>query len=50
VSHAGAPRSTGLREGLHEGMATNGTEFHPVFVVANTGNTANRTDVVASQF
>ncbi len=45
-----APVARGFFVGDYEGLVTNGTEFHPVFVVVNTGNLANRTDVVASQF
>jgi BNR repeat protein len=45
-----APNAGGFFVGDYEGLTTNDTEFHPVFVVTNTGNTTNRTDVVASKF
>ncbi len=40
-----APFARGFFVGDYEGLATNGTEFVPFFVQANSGNTANRTDV-----
>ena len=45
-----APQAGGYFVGDYEGLTNNGKEFHPVFVVTNTGNVANRTDVVASNF
>ena len=45
-----APQAGGFFLGDYEGLVNNGTEFHPVFVVTNTGNLTNRTDVVASEF
>ncbi len=40
-----APRAGGFFVGDYEGLATIGNTFIPVFVQANSGNTANRTDV-----
>ncbi len=39
---------TGFFVGDYEGLDTSGTEFVPFFVQANSGNTANRTDVFAT--
>ncbi len=40
-----APFAVGFFVGDYEGLATTGTTFRPFFVQANSGNTANRTDV-----
>jgi hypothetical protein len=40
-----APISRGYFLGDYEGLAAAGTAFHAVYVAANTGNTANPTDV-----
>jgi len=40
-----APRAGGFFVGDYEGLATIGNTFIPVFVQANSGNTANRADV-----
>jgi hypothetical protein len=40
-----APFARGFFVGDYEGLETTGTEFVPFFVQANSGNTANRTDV-----
>jgi hypothetical protein len=40
-----APFAGGFFVGDYEGLATIGSTFVPLFVQANTGNTANRTDV-----
>jgi len=40
-----APRAGGFFVGDYEGLATIGDTFVPVFVQANSGDTANRTDV-----
>ena len=40
-----APISRGYFLGDYEGLAAAGTLFHAVYVAANSGNTANRTDV-----
>jgi hypothetical protein len=45
-----APVAGGFFVGDYEGLTTNGTEFHPVFVVTNSGDATNRTDVRAGQF
>jgi hypothetical protein len=39
-----APFAGGFFVGDYEGLATSGKTFHPFFVAANSGNTANRTD------
>ncbi len=43
-----APVARGFFVGDYEGLDTNGTTFVPFFVQANSGNTANRTDVFAT--
>ncbi len=40
-----APNASGFFVGDYEGLDTSGTTFRPIFVQANSGNTANRTDV-----
>ncbi len=40
-----APYARGFFVGDYEALATSGTSFIPFFVQANSGNTANRTDV-----
>ncbi len=40
-----APAASGFFVGDYEGLATMGNAFVPFFVQANSGNTANRTDV-----
>ncbi len=40
-----APYASGYFVGDYEGLAMMGTTFQPFFVQANSGNTANRTDV-----
>jgi len=40
-----APNAGGLFLGDYQAMDTSGTIFYPFFVLANTGNTSNRTDV-----
>jgi hypothetical protein len=40
-----APDAGGFFVGDYEGLATAGRRYHPVFVTANDGNLANRTDV-----
>lgn len=40
-----APNAGGFFTGDYEGMDTSGTTFRPFFVLANSGNTSNRTDV-----
>jgi len=40
-----APNARGFFVGNYEALATTGTTFVPFFVQANSGNTANRTDV-----
>ena len=40
-----APFADGFFVGDYEGLTAVGTTFHPFFVAANSGNTANRTDV-----
>ncbi len=40
-----APNAGGLFLGDYQAMDTSGTTFHPFFVMTNTGNTSNRTDV-----
>ena len=43
-----APFAVGFFVGDYEGLDASGTTFHPFFVAANSGNTANRTDVFAT--
>jgi len=43
-----APFARGFFVGDYEGLAAAGTTFRPLFVLANSGNTANRTDVFAT--
>ena len=43
-----APFARGFFVGDYEGMAAAGTSFRPFFVQANSGNTANRTDVFST--
>ena len=45
-----APVARGFFLGDYEGLASVGRRFAPVFVAANTGNTANRTDVFSTTF
>jgi hypothetical protein len=45
-----APFARGFFVGDYEGLGVAGTAFQPFFVTANTGNTANRTDVFTSSF
>ena len=40
-----APDAAGFFTGDYEGLAARGAAFVPFFVTANSGNTANRTDV-----
>jgi len=40
-----APNAGGFFVGDYEGIDTRATTFDPFFVQANSGNTANRTDV-----
>ncbi len=40
-----APFAGGFFVGDYEGIDVAGSVFHPFFVQANSGNTANRTDV-----
>jgi hypothetical protein len=40
-----APYARGFFVGDYEGLATSGPSFIPFFVQANSGDTANRTDV-----
>jgi hypothetical protein len=43
-----APNASGFFTGDYQGLDTQGTAFVPFFVTANSGNTANRTDVFAA--
>jgi hypothetical protein len=43
-----APDANGFFVGDYEGLATIGRRFAPVFVTANDGNLANRTDVFST--
>jgi hypothetical protein len=43
-----APFARGFFVGDYEGLATVGTTFRPMFVQANSGNTANRTDAFST--
>ena len=43
-----APNSRGYFVGDYEGLAASGEAFKAFFVAANSGNTANRTDVFAT--
>ena len=43
-----APSAGGLFLGDYQGLDTDGTTFHPFFVRTDTGNTSNRTDVIAT--
>jgi hypothetical protein len=43
-----APDALGFFVGDYEGLATTGRRYHPVFVTANDGNLANRTDVFST--
>ena len=43
-----APDAGGFFVGDYEGLATAGRRYHPVFVTANDGNLANRTDVFSA--
>ncbi len=43
-----APNARGYFVGDYEGLASVGTTFRPLFVQANSGNTANRTDVFST--
>jgi hypothetical protein len=43
-----APFANGLFVGDYEGLATTRRRYHPVFVTANDGNLANRTDVFST--
>jgi hypothetical protein len=43
-----APFARGFFVGDYEGLTASGGVFHPFFVQANSGNTANRTDVFAT--
>ncbi len=43
-----APDAGGFFVGDYEGLATSGRRFAPVFVTANSGNLANRTDVFST--
>jgi Neuraminidase (sialidase) len=45
-----APQAGGFFVGDYEGLGVIGTAFQPFFVAANSGNTANRTDVFTSTF
>jgi len=45
---ANAPNAEGLFLGDYQGLTSVGAEFVPFYVAANTGDTANRTDVFAS--
>ncbi|GAC1347710.1 MAG: hypothetical protein NVSMB27_13710 [Ktedonobacteraceae bacterium] len=40
-----APFASGFFVGDYEGLSTSGTSFQPFFVLANSGNISNRTDV-----
>jgi hypothetical protein len=42
------PFARGFFVGDYEGMAATGATFRPLFVQANSGNTANRTDVFST--
>jgi hypothetical protein len=44
-----APFASGLFVGDYEGLAHIGNSFLPFFVMTNSGNTRNRTDVFASE-
>lgn len=48
VDDTTAPVSRGFFLGDYQGSANNGTVFKSVFVQANSGNTANCTDVFAT--
>jgi hypothetical protein len=41
-----APDASGFFTGDYEGLAASGAVFRPFFVVTNSGNTGNRTDVI----
>jgi hypothetical protein len=43
-----APNAGGLFLGDYQGLDANGSTFYPFFVQTNSGNTSNRTDVVAT--
>jgi hypothetical protein len=43
-----APNAGGFFVGDYEGMTSAGTVFKPFFVIANSGNTTNRTDAVTT--
>jgi hypothetical protein len=43
-----APFARGFFVGDYEGLATVGATFRPLFVQANSGNTANRSDVFST--
>jgi hypothetical protein len=45
-----APDANGFFVGDYEGLTNTGNPFLPVFVTANNGNLANRTDVFSSSF
>ena len=45
-----APYAVGYFVGDYEGLAASGTTFRPFWVQANSGNTANRTDVFTTTF
>ena len=45
-----APDANGFFVGDYEGLTNAGNNFLPVFVTANSGNVANRTDVFSSSF
>jgi hypothetical protein len=45
-----APDANGFFVGDYEGLTNTGNNFLPVFVTANNGNLANRTDVFSSSF
>jgi hypothetical protein len=45
-----APDARGFFVGDYEGLTNTGNSFLPVFVTANNGNLANRTDVFSSSF
>jgi hypothetical protein len=45
-----APKAGGFFLGDYQALGVTGTTFHPFFVTANSGNTANRTDVFTTTF
>ena len=45
-----APDARGFFVGDYEGLTNTGNDFLPVFVTANSGNLANRTDVFSTSF